>query len=146
MKTFRIGMIAADGSQAVPGLSAIKRAYSQALGIPVEIFVARDYASLIDAQAKSRIDYAIYSTTAYATASLLCSCLEPVVAPLGDDGATGIVAIYGGIPGLNIPERAVPTLPTGSGGGASVSAVPVPTSRMRSGGAPSRFHHPPPSA
>jgi phosphonate transport system substrate-binding protein len=94
MKTFRVGMVAEDGAgQAVPGLSTLKRAYSQALGLPVEIFVARDYASLIDAQATARVDYAIYSTTAYATAALLCSCVEPVAAPLGDDGATGIAAI-----------------------------------------------------
>jgi phosphonate transport system substrate-binding protein len=94
MKTFRIGMIAEDGAgQTVPGLSTLKRAYSQALGLPAEIFVARDYASLIDAQASGRVDYAIYSASAYATASLLCACVEPVVAPVGADGTTGIVAI-----------------------------------------------------
>lgn len=93
MKTFRIGMIAKDGGQAVPGLSTLKRAYSQALGLPVDIFVARDYAALIDAQARSRIDYAIYSTTAYATAALLCSCVEPVASPVASDGSTGLVAI-----------------------------------------------------
>ena len=93
MKTFRVGMIAEEGAgQAVPGVSILKRAYSQALGIPVEIFVARDFAALIDAQATSRVDYSIYSTTAYATAALLCSCIEPVVAPVGEDGTTGIVA------------------------------------------------------
>lgn len=94
MKTFRVGMIAEDGAgQTVPGLSALKRAYSQALGMPVEIFVARDYPALIDAQASSRVDYAIYSTTAYATAALLCSCVEPVAAPVGEDGTAGIVSI-----------------------------------------------------
>jgi phosphonate transport system substrate-binding protein len=94
LKTFRVGIIAEDGAgQTVPGLSVLKRAYSQALGMPVEIFVARDYAALIDAQATSRVDYAIYSTTAYATAALLCSCIEPVVAPVGADGAIGIVSI-----------------------------------------------------
>lgn len=94
MKVFRIGMIARDSSgQAVPGLAVIKRAYTQALGLPVEIFVARDYAALIDAQATARVDYAIYSTTAYATASLLCSCVEPVVSPVGADGATGLMAV-----------------------------------------------------
>ena len=72
---------------------SLKQAYARALGIPVEIFVARDYAALIDAQATARVDYAIYSTTAYATTSLLCGCVEPVVAPVGEDGATGIRAI-----------------------------------------------------
>lgn len=93
MKSFRVGMIAADGGQEVPGLSVLRRAYAEALGIPVDIFVARDYAALVDAQATGRVDYAIYSTTAYATAALLCSCVEPVAAPTGDDGSTGIVAV-----------------------------------------------------
>jgi phosphonate transport system substrate-binding protein len=94
MKSFRIGLIAEPGaSQSVAGLAALKQAYAQALGIPVEIFVARDYAALIDAQATARIDYAVYSTTAYATAALLCACVEPVSAPVGEDGATGIKAI-----------------------------------------------------
>ena len=80
MKAFRIGLIAQDGAdQAVPGLSALKKAYARALGIPVEILVARDYAALIDAQAAARVDYAIYTTTAYATTTLLCGCVEPVV-------------------------------------------------------------------
>lgn len=94
MKIFRIGMIAEEGAgQTVPGLSSLKRAFAQALGLPVEIFVARDYAALIDAQANGRIDYAIYSTMAYATAALLCSCVEPVAAPVSDDGSTGIMAV-----------------------------------------------------
>ena len=81
MKAFRIGLIAQDGAgQAVPGLSVLKQAYARALGIPVEILVARDYAALIDAHAKARVDYAIYSTTAYATTLMLCGCVEPVAA------------------------------------------------------------------
>ena len=94
MKSFRIGLIAEPGGgQTVTGLAVLKQAYAQALGIPVEIFVARDYAALIDAQATARVDYAVYSTTAYATAALLCACVEPVAAPVGEDGATGIKAI-----------------------------------------------------
>jgi phosphonate transport system substrate-binding protein len=105
MKTFRVGMIERQGSgQAVPGLSTLKRSYSMALGVPVEIFVARDYGALIDAQAAGRVDYAIFSTTAYAAAQLLCSCVEPVVAPVGDDGTIGVVSVLvtrdGRLPGL----------------------------------------------
>jgi phosphonate transport system substrate-binding protein len=93
MKSFRIGLVAADGDQGVAGLSVIKRAFAEALGVPVDILAARDYAALIDAEASGRLDYAIDSTAAYATTALLCSCVEPLVAPLGDDGATGIVAV-----------------------------------------------------
>ena len=59
MKSFRIGMIAEPGGgQTVTGLATLKQSYERALGIPVDIFVARDYAALIDAQATGRVDYA----------------------------------------------------------------------------------------
>jgi len=91
--TFRVGMLAQQGAgQAVAGLSEIKRAYSMALGMPVEILVAETYAALIEAQAEGRLEYAVYSATAYATASRLCSCVEPLAAPVTADGATGLRA------------------------------------------------------
>lgn len=93
MKSFRIGMVAADGDQAIAGLSQIKRAFAEALGMSVDILAARDWAALIDAEAGGRVDYAIDSTAAYAATALLCSCVEPVVAPVGEDGTTGIVAV-----------------------------------------------------
>src|SRR5205085_1730708 len=59
----------------------------------VEFVVARDYAALIDAQASARIEYAIYSATAYATALQRCGCVEPLVAPVDTDGAAGIRSV-----------------------------------------------------
>lgn len=92
--TFRIGMLAEQGAgHAVAGLAEIKRTYSMALGLPVDVFVAEDYASLVQAQAAGRIEYAIYSATAYATAYQLCTCVEPIVAPVAEDGATGLRAV-----------------------------------------------------
>jgi phosphonate transport system substrate-binding protein len=55
--------------------------------------VARDYGALIEAQANARIEYAIYSATAYATASQRCRCVEPLVAPLDPDGSAGIRSV-----------------------------------------------------
>ncbi|HEV2503009.1 MAG TPA: PhnD/SsuA/transferrin family substrate-binding protein [Mesorhizobium sp.] len=92
--TFRIGIVAEPGAgNTVPGLSALTRAYSMALGMKVEFLVAPDYATLIDAQAAGRVEYAIYSALAYAAASERCGCVEPLVAPTDDDGATGIRSI-----------------------------------------------------
>ncbi|HTV70052.1 MAG TPA: PhnD/SsuA/transferrin family substrate-binding protein [Rhizobiaceae bacterium] len=92
--TFRIGMLAEQGGgHVVTGLAEIKRAYSMALGLPVEVLVAEDYASLIQAQAAGRLEYAIYSATGYATAYQLCACIEPIVAPVAEDGATGMRAV-----------------------------------------------------
>ena len=93
MKSFRIGIVAADGDQAVAGLSRIKQAFAEALGVSVDILAARDWAALIDAEAAGRLDYAVDSTAAYATTALLCSCVEPLVAPVGEDGTTGLVAV-----------------------------------------------------
>lgn len=90
--TFRIGMVAA-AAPTPQGIEALKRAYSAALGMPVDIFLARDFAMLIDAQASARLEYAVYSATAYATAAELCSCVEPLAAPLDVDGAAGIHSV-----------------------------------------------------
>lgn len=87
--TFRIGMVV-SGTPTATGLEALRRSYSTALGMPVDFFIARDFAMLIDAQATSRVEYAIYSATAYATAAELCDCVEPVAAPTDIDGASGI--------------------------------------------------------
>ncbi len=92
--TFRIGMIEAQGNQYSPAdLAKLRAAYAGALGMPVEIFQAKDFPSLIDAQASSRIEYAFYTAQAYATAYLACECVEPLAAPLGADGSTGIKAV-----------------------------------------------------
>ena len=92
--TFRIGMIEAQGKQYSPAdLAKLRAAYSGALGMPIEIFQAKDFPSLIDAQASSRIEYAFYTAQAYATAYLACECVEPLAAPRGADGSEGIKAV-----------------------------------------------------
>ena len=91
---FRIGLIAQPGEEAqIEGLANIKARFSSALGLPVEVFVARDYAVLAQAQIDGRIDYAAYSTTAYAAAQLRCDCLMPLAAPLDATGAKGLYSV-----------------------------------------------------
>lgn len=92
--TFRIGIVAEPGGgNTVPGLARLTDAYANALGMKVEFVVARDYAALIEAQASGRVQYAIYSALAYATASERCGCVEPLVAPVDTDGAVGIRSV-----------------------------------------------------
>ena len=89
--TFRIGIVAEPGGgNTIPGLSRLTDAYADALGMKVEFVVARDYAALIEAQASGRVQYAVYSALAYATALERCGCVEPLVAPVD---AVGPVAI-----------------------------------------------------
>ena len=91
---FRIGLIAQPGEEAqIEGLANIKARFSSELGLPVEVFVARDYALLAQAQIDGRIDYAAYSTTAYAAAQLRCDCLTPLAAPFDATGGKGFYSV-----------------------------------------------------
>jgi phosphonate transport system substrate-binding protein len=94
MGTFRVGLSASDSkalSQAE--LDILRLGFSKALSMPVDITIMRDYPALIDAQVSGRIEYAIYSASAYAAAWLLCECVEPLVAPVQTNGATGIRSV-----------------------------------------------------
>lgn len=112
LSTLRIGMVAhpAAGDR-IDGAALIERAFSEATGLPTRIFVARDFAALIEAQSRGRIDYGVYSAAAYATARLACDCLEPIAAPIASDGATGLRAV-------RIERR------DESGGTSDIAAVP----------------------
>lgn len=91
MGIFRIGMVAQDRT---PGeLARLRDAYSTVLGMNAEIVPVSDLAALIDAQASSRVDYAIYTALAYGAADRLCACVEPLAAPVSADGATGLRAV-----------------------------------------------------
>lgn len=89
---FRVGMIEA-AAPPIAGREALKRAFEAALGMPVEVVIFRDWPQLVDAQASARVNYAVYSSAAYATASELCRCIEPLAAPLDIDGAKGVRAV-----------------------------------------------------
>ncbi|MDN2578897.1 PhnD/SsuA/transferrin family substrate-binding protein [Aquibium sp. ELW1220] len=94
LSILRIGMVAQPpAGNLVDGAVLIEKVFSDATGLPTQIFVARDYAALIDAQSRGRIDYGVFSATAYATARRVCSCLEAIVAPIGTDGSTGMRAV-----------------------------------------------------
>ena len=90
--TIRIGVVE-DPRGVSQDLSAEQAAWEQALGLPVSLVALRDFGAIIDAQATARIDYAVYSATAYAAAWRLCSCVEPLVAPVWPDGTTGMRAV-----------------------------------------------------
>jgi phosphonate transport system substrate-binding protein len=92
--TFRIGISAADAKPLTAAdIGKLNSGFAAALNMPVEIVILRDYPALIDAQVSSRIEYAVYSAASYATAWLLCECVEPLAAPVQTNGATGIRSI-----------------------------------------------------
>lgn len=89
---FRVGLIEA-AAPPLAGRDAVRRAFESALGMPVEILVLRDWAQLVDAHASARINYAVYSSSAFATISELCSCVEPLAAPVDVDRAAGVRSV-----------------------------------------------------
>ncbi|MCB1418122.1 MAG: PhnD/SsuA/transferrin family substrate-binding protein [Notoacmeibacter sp.] len=134
--TFRIGVVSPDGQRAVPGMELVRDAFSKALGMPVEVFVARDFPALVDAQASGRIEYAVYSALAYAAAARLCDCVEPIAAPVGQDGATGtrsILVLRQGLPAGVVPQVAIAAAQTDLAGPAAFLATGpgVPEIRRR---------------
>lgn len=88
--TFRLGMVESTAHQLSPTeLLKVREAFSKTLSMPVEIIQMRDFPTLIDAQASSRIEYAVYSAAAYSTAWISCECITPLVAAVGLDGSLG---------------------------------------------------------
>lgn len=87
---FRVGMIESEALKLSPGeIERIRSGYADALSMPVEIIRSRDFPALIDAHASARVEYAMFSAGAYATAYLVCECIEPLVQPVSANDATG---------------------------------------------------------
>lgn len=107
MKVLRVGVL--GGSDAAYRLATLEpfRVYLQdKVGIPVEIVPAASYDALITAQAEDRIDYAVYSATAYAKALVSCECVEAFAAPVAADGALGFYSVLIARAGDNVPDLA----------------------------------------
>lgn len=91
--TMRIGMIQGHLTDPSPSARAkIESDFTNIMEMPVEVVFTRDFPTLIEGQISGRIDYAIYSASAYATAHLLCKCVIPLVAPVAENGAAGLMA------------------------------------------------------
>lgn len=86
--TFRVGVVAKGNlDDTYAKIEPFRLAIAEALGLNVEIFIARNYRTLINAHVAARIEYAIYSASAYASAWKNCECVEPIVIPKSYDGA-----------------------------------------------------------
>lgn len=85
--TFKVGLVVQSG-QPLPDRDLIRAAFSAKLAMPVEVVVARDYPGLIDAQASGRVDYAVYSSLAYAVIAQYCQCVAPLVLPVGSQSGS----------------------------------------------------------
>lgn len=94
LKVLRVGFIAAENpSQEVARLEKFRWRLQMALAVPVELFPARSYQALIEAEASGRIQYAVLSALAYVALDQDCRCAEPLVQPLDDNAARGFRAL-----------------------------------------------------
>ena len=88
LSAFRVGIVAeGDLDASISRAEPFRLALEEGLGIAVEIFAAKDLASLVDAAARSRIEYAVLSASALALAWDVCECVEPLVVARAADGA-----------------------------------------------------------
>jgi len=94
VKVLRIGTVAPHGAAYDIARLEPFRAYLQdRLGLPVEIVAMAGYDALIDAQLSARVQYAILSASAFATAETLCACVEPIALPSAFDGSRGFHSV-----------------------------------------------------
>ncbi len=92
--TFRIGLVAgSDIERKLAQVEPFRAAVSQVLGLRVEIFPTKNFRTLINTLSAARIEYAIISASAYATAWKICECLEPLALPRSAQGGEGYNSI-----------------------------------------------------
>lgn len=129
---FRIGIVARPGAGSViEGSEPIQRAFANVLGMPVGIYVARDYGDLVDAQASGRVDYAIHTAASYATLSIQCDCVAPLVAPVSADGSLGVRAVLVARQGGPVNADDVPNYKIAFGPPDSASGMLLPIAEFQ---------------
>lgn len=94
MKVLRVGFLAGDNpSQEIARLEPFRSQLQYGLSVPVELFPARSYQALIEAEASGRVQYAILSSLAFVALDQACHCAEPLVQPTAANAARGFRAL-----------------------------------------------------
>lgn len=128
----RIGILETHPAMADPvRVKTIEQAYSQALGLPVEIIRFPNLAALIDAQASARVKYAIHTAMSYAATEVVCGCVQPLRRPVGADGTSGFRSVL--VMRQN-PDRVSPSIAYSRK--QSLSGWTIPAAAIESGSLP----------
>jgi phosphonate transport system substrate-binding protein len=94
VKELRIGLLGGENtSSRLARYDGFQHLLQQALGIPVKLYPAADYAGVMQAMAAGQLDLAEFSPSAFAGAWLDCKCIEPTVVPLEKDGTVFYVSV-----------------------------------------------------
>ncbi len=93
-RPFHLGIVApARPEVALDRVEPFRRRLADTLAGEATVAAFPDERRLIDAFVSGRIDYAPLSAAGYATAWVLCGCVEPLVAPRAGDGTAGYRAV-----------------------------------------------------
>ncbi|MEM5470995.1 PhnD/SsuA/transferrin family substrate-binding protein [Hoeflea sp. AS60] len=131
VSALRIGLVETHVAAADPiKLEAIRLAFANTLGIPVEIIKLGSYAALIDAHASGRVGYAIHSARSFAATEAACGCVRAFRSPVAADGSTGFRSVLVARDSVNKP---VAELKVGYSNEASVSGWQIPNQAMSAG-------------
>jgi phosphonate transport system substrate-binding protein len=90
----RLGLLGGENTQSrLARYDGFQKLLQDALGIPVNLFPAADYAGVMQAIAAGQVDATEFSPSAFAGAWLDCKCVEPIVVPLEKDGTVYYIAV-----------------------------------------------------
>ena len=89
----RVGFVSGEDFERTDSLEGYRKLLADHLGVPVRIYPAADFKSLIQAHARGDVHVGHYTAPAYAAAWLGCQCVEPLVAAKDADGSRGFVSV-----------------------------------------------------
>jgi phosphonate transport system substrate-binding protein len=86
---FRIGILGGENTQdRLARYDEFKKLLEAHLKMPVELFPAADFASVMQGIAAGQLEAAEFGASGFAGAWLDCKCIQPVVVPQQADGST----------------------------------------------------------
>jgi phosphonate transport system substrate-binding protein len=92
--TLKVGFIAGDNpGYELARLEKFRWQLQLSLAVPVELFPARNYEALIEAQSTGRVQYTVLSSLAYLALSQRCGCVEALAQPTTAEQSRGFRAL-----------------------------------------------------
>ena len=78
---FKIGIVSGKNkSDAAKFVEPFRAALQEEISMPVKVFVAKNYRTLINAQTSEKVHYAVHSASSFAATWSKCGCIEPLAA------------------------------------------------------------------
>lgn len=92
--TLKVGFIAGNNpAYEIARLEKFRWQLQLSLAVPVELYPARDYEALIEAQSTARVQYTVLSSLAYLALNQRCGCAEALAQPTTAEQARGFRAL-----------------------------------------------------